>query len=166
MIKEKHHRRKSILSNPKEQMRIIIFFSILAIIYAAINYGMNIRALNTMANKILEIPQSLEMQHDVSVLLSHQTSILSLQLIIFTLLAILMLIMGVVLMSHRIGGPIYHITKYMREVSDGTVQPRPIKFRKGDFFHEMAETFNKFQEKQYPLNETTDEKIETEDATL
>jgi len=159
MIKKKHNRRKNILSNPKEQMRIIIFFSILAIIYAAINYIMNIRALNTMTNKILEIPQSLEMQHDVGVLLSHQTSTLSIQLIIFTLLAILMLIMGVVLMSHRIGGPIYHITKYMREVSSGSAQPRRIKFRKGDFFHEMADTFNKFQEKQCILNKTTNKNI-------
>lgn len=159
MANNTHNRRKNILSNPKEQMRIITFFSILAIIYAAINYFINMRALHTLANKIIDTTQSVEVRHDVGILLTQQSSILNIQLIIFTLLAISMLIMGVVLMSHRIGGPIYHITKYMREISNETTQPRPISFRKGDFFNEMADAFNTFQKKQGILKKTTKDNV-------
>ncbi len=166
MTKKTYTRRKNILSNPKEQMRIIIFFSILAIVYASINYFMNMWSLKSLANKILEIPQPLDMQHDVSILLSQQSSILNIQLIIFTLLATVMLILGIVLLSHRIGGPIYHITKYMREISDGTAKPRCISFRKGDFFHEMAATFNEFQEKQKLFSKTTDKNVDTVEPAL
>ena len=48
--------------------------------------------------------------------------------------------------------------KDMRGISDGTVRPRRIRFRKGDFFHEMADAFNAFQEKQGVLSDSADDK--------
>ncbi len=54
----------------------------------------------------------------------------------------------------------------MREISDGTAKPRCISFRKGDFFHEMAATFNEFQEKQKLFSKTTDKNVDTVEPAL
>lgn len=61
-------------------------------------------------------------------------------------LAVIIFVWGI-LLSHRISGPLYHLKKYMDEADIETVRTRPLKFRKGDFFHEIPESFNKFIKK-------------------
>jgi nitrogen fixation/metabolism regulation signal transduction histidine kinase len=43
--------------------------------------------------------------------------------------------------SHRFAGPIFSLRRTMREVADGQ-PPRKLKFREGDFWHELAEDYN------------------------
>ena len=145
---KKRNRRRNILSNPAAQLRIVLFFALLAGLYAATNYYIAMKALNTLAGEILALPLSNELRYDVGVLLSNQSEILNLQLALFTFLIIFMLSLGGILLSHRIGGPVYRIREYLKGRVDGSVEPHPIHFRKGDFFHDLADAFNKYQEKQ------------------
>jgi len=43
--------------------------------------------------------------------------------------------------SHRFAGPIFSLRRTMREVADGQ-PPRELKFRDGDFWHELANDYN------------------------
>jgi hypothetical protein len=43
--------------------------------------------------------------------------------------------------SHRFAGPIFSLRRAMREVAEGK-PPRKLKFRNGDFWHELSEDFN------------------------
>jgi len=47
--------------------------------------------------------------------------------------------------SHRIAGPIYRLQKHLKGLSEGKVVS-PLKFRKSDFFQQLANNFNQFIE--------------------
>ncbi len=51
-----------------------------------------------------------------------------------------------VIYSHRIAGPIYGSIKYLNEMSSGK-KPGPLKFRKKDFFPELADAINRVADK-------------------
>jgi hypothetical protein len=44
-------------------------------------------------------------------------------------------------LSHRFAGPIYALRKAIREVAQGGL-PRRLKFRRRDFWHELADDYN------------------------
>jgi len=142
------NRRRNILSNPKVQLRIVLFFALLASLYAATNYYIAMKALNSLAGDVLALPLSNAQRYDIGVMLTNQSEVLNLQLALFTFLIIFMICLGGVLLSHRIGGPIYRIREHLNALADGRVQPQRIHFRKGDFFHDLADAFNRYQEKQ------------------
>jgi hypothetical protein len=43
--------------------------------------------------------------------------------------------------SHRFAGPIFSLRRSMQEIADGE-PPRQLKFREGDFWHELADDYN------------------------
>jgi hypothetical protein len=50
-------------------------------------------------------------------------------------------VIDTVKISHRFAGPIFSLRRTMREVADGK-PPRELKFRDGDFWHELATDYN------------------------
>lgn len=50
-------------------------------------------------------------------------------------------VIDTVKISHRFAGPIFSLRRTMREVADGQ-PPRQLKFRNGDFWHELANDYN------------------------
>ncbi len=44
-------------------------------------------------------------------------------------------------LSHRFAGPIYRLRTTIRSIAEGNPAPR-LKFRKGDYWHDLAEDFN------------------------
>ncbi len=50
-------------------------------------------------------------------------------------------VIDTVKISHRFAGPIFSLRRAMREIADGQ-PPRKLKFRDGDFWHELANDFN------------------------
>jgi hypothetical protein len=53
------------------------------------------------------------------------------------------LLVGGLYISHRIAGPIYRFQKELQDMSDvSPVELKTIHFRKGDYFPELADTFN------------------------
>ena len=54
--------------------------------------------------------------------------------------------------SHRFAGPIFSLRRAMREIADGQ-PPRKLKFRTGDFWHELSDDFNALLVRARLLNE-------------
>jgi prepilin-type N-terminal cleavage/methylation domain-containing protein len=84
---------------------------------------------------------------------SGQTSIISIfdqvHKLLFIVIPVLILIMGwiAIIISHRIAGPLVNLNKGMRDLESGQWPERPMKFRKGDEGHHLAEQFNSMVEK-------------------
>jgi len=64
----------------------------------------------------------------------------SVLIVIVAAIFIIFLILGLVF-SHRIAGPIYRLNRHLREVGNGD-HMNDVKFRKNDFFPELADAFN------------------------
>ena len=141
------NRRRNYLSQPRTQLRIIGFFLLLALVYGGLNIYISKAAFGNLTDALAGLSLPADVGHDVGILMSDHTATLGLQLGLFTLLSLCMLCLAGVLLSHRIGGPIFHIKKYMGGIVDGSIEPRLLKFRKDDFFGDLAESFNRFQEK-------------------
>ena len=59
-----------------------------------------------------------------------------------SLVVTLILVVGGLILSNKVAGPIYRLNKHMNQISDGEID-RPVNFRKGDFFPELAVAFNR-----------------------
>jgi hypothetical protein len=55
--------------------------------------------------------------------------------------AVLVATLGGIELSHRIAGPVIRLRNHMRAVAEGKTR-RPVEFREGDFFADLAESYN------------------------
>jgi methyl-accepting chemotaxis protein len=138
---------------PSAQLRIVGVFGVLAILYAALNVFISKRALDGLSNDALDLDLSPLVRHDLQVLAHQHAAALDLQLCLFTFLSFCMVCLAGILLSHRLGGPIYHLKKYLMDLAAGTIPPRPVRFRRKDFFHDLADAFNRFQRQRGLLKE-------------
>ncbi|MCX7591224.1 MAG: hypothetical protein N2255_06300 [Kiritimatiellae bacterium] len=139
------YKRRQILSNPRVQLRIIGVFFVLAVVYAATGYFVVTSVLRRFANDVLALSLSGTARNDVVILLRNHMDTLNIQMGLFIFFSIFILTMAAVLLSHRIGGPMYQLRKYLHEMARGETEAREIRFRKGDCFHDLADAFNEFQ---------------------
>lgn len=137
--------RTNFFSNPAVQGKIILLFVALAVLLVAMSWVMGIRALNAFGQAASELPAAASVQNDIQVLLVQQRAVLVSQLAVYSVLALLLVLLGAALLSHHIGGPLYHLVAYCRGVARGDTKPRLIRFRKHDIPQEVAEAFNEFQ---------------------
>ena len=137
-------RRWQLLSNPRVQLRIIYLFGWLALLFAGTNYYIAKSTLKAVAAEILRLPLSNANRTDVGLAVRQQATTLDVQMLLFTLLSLVTLLLAGLVLSHHIGGPIHQLTTYLKGVVAGKA-PREIHFRRHDFFNELAESFNLFQ---------------------
>jgi nitrogen fixation/metabolism regulation signal transduction histidine kinase len=71
-------------------------------------------------------------------------------------------IVDTIKLSHRFAGPIFALRKAIREIAHGE-SPRRLKFRRRDFWHELADDYNSMLEK---LEVLEDNKDSSEDKKL
>jgi nitrogen fixation/metabolism regulation signal transduction histidine kinase len=147
------YQRKDVFSNPRTQMKVVGVFAALALLFTATTYQVVHRLLAALSGPMLRLPLSEQNRTDLMLILEQQQQMLDIQLAILTFLTIFVLLTGGVLLSHRIGGPLYQMRKYMDGMTAGTVPQRRIRFRKGDFFHDLADSFNRFQQSRGILDE-------------
>ena len=57
-----------------------------------------------------------------------------------SLVVTLILVIGGLILSNRVAGPIHRLNTHMNRVSQKETE-QPVKFRKGDFFPELADAF-------------------------
>ncbi|MBN1558352.1 MAG: methyl-accepting chemotaxis protein [Lentisphaerae bacterium] len=145
--------RRELISNPSVQYRIIFLFGFLALLYAALNYYISTYAVTAFGRDVLDLSLTHAERADVNILLDQRLRTLDAQLAVFTFLSVSMLLLGGVYLSHRIGGPLHQLDRYLEDVTEGRVPPRRIRFRKPDYFHEVARRFNAFQVKYGILKE-------------
>jgi methyl-accepting chemotaxis protein len=140
------YKRRQLFSNPTVQIKIVLVFGLIAVLFIATNYHIGLRLLKGITHDIMQLPLSADNRSDVILMFEQHGGMLEWQLKLFTFLNIFVLLTGGVLLSHKIGGPLYQLRKYLNEIADDAVEPRKIRFRKSDFFQDIADSFNAFQE--------------------
>jgi nitrogen fixation/metabolism regulation signal transduction histidine kinase len=136
------------MSLPAAQLRIMAVFGLLAVLYAGLNVYISRRALARLAAEAMNLDLTPRAAHDLRVLILEHSATLDLQLTIFLLLSFCMVAMAGLVLSHRLGGPVYHLKTYLDGITTGSITPRDVRFRKDDFFHDLAAAFNRFQRHQ------------------
>jgi methyl-accepting chemotaxis protein len=65
-----------------------------------------------------------------------------------SVMLIFVILMGLHVMAyaHRMTGPIFKMNRVLKNAAHNQDWPKPFKFRKGDAFHELADSFNHFVE--------------------
>ena len=153
---KQRHKRKEVFSNPKVQSRIMVTFLFLTILFISTNFIISRRLLTEITNQVMSLPLSAENSADVIVIMGQQGATALVQMGLFIFLAVFVLLMAGVILSHRIGGPVYQLNNYLEDMLENKTKPHKIVFRKNDFFHNLADNFNKFQLHQKIISSDTD----------
>lgn len=142
---QEQYKRKELFSNYKVQSRIMLTFSLLTLLFLGTNFFITHRLLTETSNQVISLPLSPQNNADILIIMKQQSTMALTQIGFFIFLAVCVLLMSGFILSHRIGGPILQLQKYFDDMSDNKTKPRKIIFRKNDFFHELTDSFNKFQ---------------------
>jgi methyl-accepting chemotaxis protein len=134
-----HNRRKIYLINPRFQWRFIGFMAVVSLLGIAILFLSNLLFFRDMKQEALSV--GLAPDNPYFDFLEEQKA--SLSKVYFGVSAVAFLVMmGLgILYSHRIAGPLHHLTNRMKEIADGA-EPSAVSFRRKDQFQELAESFN------------------------
>jgi len=140
-------KRKNYLINPKFQLSFILFSILTSFFGMAVFYGAIKYFFWTFKNmgKEVGIPEN----HIFFTFLDDQSTKMNYIFIISAFVFFLISLIGSLLLSHKVAGPIYRLTKYLKESSKESQTPEELsklQFRKGDFFLELQDAFNDFIE--------------------
>ena len=133
------NRRKIYLINPRFQWRFIGFMAVVSLLAISILYVSNVLFFGNMKQEALAV--GLAPDNPYFDFLEEQRS--SLSMLYFGVSAVAFaLMMGLgILYSHRIAGPLHHLSHHMKQIADGA-DPTPVSFRRGDQFQELMGSFN------------------------
>ena len=146
---KKDRKIKNILINPKFQLKLMGLFGLL-IFAVTLTYAI---AIHLVLEDFVVMGKSagLNSGHIFFDFISKQRStFLNFFLVTFSGVTVVFLYVGFVL-SHRIAGPMYRLKKHMDEISQ-TGSLKSLKFRKDDFFQEVADSFNAIVEERNNKN--------------
>lgn len=120
-------------------------FAALTALLLATNWMVALKSLNTFGSAAIDLTTSQTLRQDIQLLHEQQRAVLLSQLSIYTVLVSTLVILGALLLSHRIGGPLYRLATYCRGVARGSIKPHEVRFRKNDIPTDVADAFNEFQ---------------------
>ena len=134
-------RRKVYFINPKFQLSFMLFSALtsllgISIFFVSIKYFF--WTFENMGAKF-GIPEN----HIFFKFISDQNHNMNVIFFIASVMVLLISIVGSLLLSHRVAGPIYRMTAHLKDISSKK-ELKEVKFRKGDFFMELQEAFNNF----------------------
>lgn len=141
----KGYKRKVILINPKFQLKISGYFAVLSLINIGIFYSCVYYFFKLFFNKGVEI--GLPKNHVFFMFIEDQMFTMNMVFIITALIAVSFLMFSGVFISHKVAGPLYRLTKHLDSIAEEEKEFSKVDFRKGDFFPEIAESFNKVVDK-------------------
>lgn len=136
----KNNKRKIYLINPKFQLtfgcwNIIISLTVIGVLYLA-----NFSFFWTFYEKgrALGLPSD----HIFFQFISRQESLLNIIYLATSAVVFLILVVTSIILSHKVAGPLYRLNKHMEGITQSGQPIQDVKFRKGDFFPELATSFN------------------------
>ncbi len=140
-----NRKKKSLLINPAFQMTIIGYASAVSAIILFAMYHLNAFAFKHF-NEIGELA-GLPKDHVYFEFIHMQEATVFRTFVLISLMVAVVLGVGGLFISHRIAGPIYRMRKDLEKMTAlNDNELRTIHFRKGDYFPELAETFNRLVE--------------------
>lgn len=131
------HQRRNFLVNPRFQLRFAFFMSSWVIGLSLMFPMLLNEAFSIITELVIRDPRGPEV---AQVLAAKQD--LFRNLYIFESIFVLVVFFLGIFMSHRIAGPLYKLDQYLREAArTGHLKPT-LRFRSGDNFMELAESYN------------------------
>jgi len=138
-------RRKIYLLNPAFQLTLMGYFTGLAIIMTGVYFASLKLAFANMNQQIQKL--NLPVDHPVfEILRNHETKV-TVTLLMASLMMFCILLLGSLLLSHQIAGPIYRMRDHLLKVATNGKPSQALTFRKGDFFQELPEAVNRALER-------------------
>jgi hypothetical protein len=131
--------RKRWIVNPPLQLRMMALGSSVAIASLAAAFGGATYVLDRSQTAMIEA--GLPPHHPMFAFLAEQEKTLG---AVFVIIAVIALAVGMTVglwISHRVAGPIYRMRRHLEEAAAGRA-PKPIRFRKDDYFQELADAYN------------------------
>lgn len=129
------YKRNTYLINPRFQVKFSLYVCglvfISSLIYPLTIYDLFTSFILSVADKA---PAAAEK-------LSQKRSDLILVLVLWQVGFSALVFIGCIFFSHKIAGPMFKLQKFLREKIDGAEHGK-LFFRKGDYFHEVADDFN------------------------
>ena len=136
------YKRKEMLVNPKIQWTLMATYLVSILIVIGVCYGSALRLVEGVRETVLTEGPSpiLDQLKDDLILTLAVTS------------AILITGVGtwILIVSHRIAGPIYGLVRVLQDLAQGK-EGRRVHFRKGDFFPDLEKSFNQFYDRYQQL---------------
>ncbi|MBT3984116.1 MAG: methyl-accepting chemotaxis protein [Bacteriovoracaceae bacterium] len=137
-------KRKVLLINPRFQLIFLLYILVCAVLIIGIFSIGNLLFFKGFMDTGMSLGLAKEPSFFEFVSAQRQsmnTFLLSLSLMVTAVMGIIGLYI-----SHRVAGPLYRLKIHMDQISEGG-ERTGVKFRKGDFFTELASSFNKMIEK-------------------
>jgi hypothetical protein len=144
MAKNPGDRRSTFLINPRFQLSFFGFFAVLCGLLCTCLY----LAIYFFFRKFTYAAETLNLSKDhmIFVYLSQQEFYLRMIFISTALVGLSLVFMGAFYLSHRVAGPMLRLrTSLDAMAKEGRL--REIRFRQGDYFTEVAESFNELVKK-------------------
>jgi hypothetical protein len=133
--------KSSILINPKFQWTLIGYAALVAMLVLVAVYGL----FSFGFHEFVQIGTQAGLPSDhvyFQFIEMQETTFLRVIAAIAVIVAIILIVGGMII-SHKIAGPIYRMQKEFNRMKEAQpVELHPIQFRKGDYFPELAESFN------------------------
>ena len=135
--------RKVILINKPFQYSILGWFSFFSIVLISIFYTSVWYFFYNLKNEAASV--GIPADHIFFTFINEQKSNMESVFIITSIFALIFILFGGLVISHKVAGPIYRLTKHLRNHDKNNIVP--VTFRKKDYFPELEEAFNEFIEK-------------------
>ena len=131
--------RRTYLINRPFQLRVIAFVAITALVACAAFFAGSMYFFDKYNSYAVQA--GLKISHPFFMVLANMQDMMT-WIFVFTSLAIMVFsaIAGL-LLSHKVAGPMYKLQKHCESVARGETL-EDIRFRKGDFFPEVAQAYN------------------------
>ncbi|MBC7396293.1 MAG: hypothetical protein H7333_02525 [Bdellovibrionales bacterium] len=134
-------KKRSLLINPKFQWTLIGFAAAMAALVLIAVYALLIFAFHQFVQ--IGVQAGLPPEHIYFQFIHMQESTFSRIMLTLALIVGIILVSGGLVISHKIAGPIYRMQKEFNGMAAGDpVDLTPVHFRKGDYFPELADSFN------------------------
>jgi hypothetical protein len=141
-----NRKKSSILINPKFQWTLIGYASAVAVLILIAVYGLFSFGFHEFT--LIGAQAGLPADHVYFQFIKMQEGTFHRVLLVLALVVALILVVGGLVVSHKIAGPVYRMKKEFTEMQNKTpVELKKIHFRKGDFFPELADTYNQLIDK-------------------
>ena len=142
MKSDSKNRRKVLLINPKFQITFLIFTVGMSALAIAIFYGANFYFFYKFQK--IGVSVGLSPDHIFFRFIQEQKHVMDAVFAVTSLVVLVALTVGGLILSHWVSGPLHRLRNHMLGIAAGG-GIREIKFRKRDFFPELAHAFNQLR---------------------
>ena len=139
MTKKYDSARRNFLINPKFQITFLGYMFLIATLNIFLLFAANKYFFSTYYQEALDA--GLNTNHMFFAFLHRQQAFMLWVTLGVSVLSTLLVVVGGLIISHKVAGPMYRLTGHMKRVAEGETESG-VTFRDKDFFPEVAEAYN------------------------